>query len=92
MVGICTLEMHIMESYSIKDKRKVMKSLTQRIRQRFNVSIHELDYHDNWQKAQLEMAVTAQSKTGAEKVIQEIVKFVEVDGRAEIVWRDIQYV
>ncbi len=92
MVGICLLEMHLVDSYSLKDKRKVLKSLTQRIRQRFNASVHEINYHDKWQWTELEIAVASGNKAGAEKVIQEILKFAETDGRAEIISQDIQYV
>ncbi len=92
MVGICVLEMHILEANSLKDKRKIIKSITQRIRQRFNASVHENNYHDNWHKAELEIAVAAQNRSSAEKVLQEIIKFAEIDGRAEIVRQEIDYV
>lgn len=91
MVGVCILEMHIIESYSLKDKRRVLKSLVQRIRQRFNASVNENNYHDNWQKTELEIAVASRTKTGAEKVLNEILKFAEIDGRAEIISHHIQY-
>ena len=92
MVGICVLEMRIVESYCLKDKRRVVKSIIQKIRQRFNASVLEINYHDNWQRAELEIAVAARDRTGAEKVLQEILKVAEIDGRAEIVKQEIDYV
>ncbi len=92
MVGVCILEMQIIDSYSLKDKRRVLKSLIQRIRQRFNASVSENKYHDSWQRTELEIAVTSRTKSGAEKVLQEILKFAEIDGRAEIIKHFIQYV
>lgn len=50
-IGCLTLEIHIAESRSLKDKRQVMRSLKDRLRHRFNVSVAELDGQDTWQHA-----------------------------------------
>ena len=85
MVGVSKIQMEIIESDSLKDKRKVLKSLKDRVKKRFNASIFETSFLDNRRKAELEIAVVADNRTGAEKVLQEILKFIEVDGRTEIV-------
>ena len=50
-IGCLTLEIHLPESRSLKDKRQVMRSLKDRLRHRFNVSVAELDGQDSWQHA-----------------------------------------
>lgn len=85
MIGVCRLEIYIAESASLKDKRRVVKSLLQRVRQRFNVTANEIGSHDLWQVSEIEIATSATNRTGAEKVLQEIVKFAEADGRVEII-------
>jgi uncharacterized protein YlxP (DUF503 family) len=50
-IGCLTLEIHLPESRSLKDKRQVMRSLKDRLRHRFNVSVAELDGRDSWQHA-----------------------------------------
>lgn len=50
-IGCLTLEIHLPESRSLKDKRQVMRSLKDRLRHRFNVSVAELDGQDTWQSA-----------------------------------------
>jgi len=50
-VGLLTLEIHILDAHSLKDKRQVLRSLKERLRGRFNVAIAELDGQDSWQRA-----------------------------------------
>jgi uncharacterized protein YlxP (DUF503 family) len=50
-VGLLTLEIHLPESHSLKDKRQVLRSLKDRLRGKFNVAVAELDGQDSWQRA-----------------------------------------
>jgi len=52
-VGLLTLEIHIPDSRSLKDKRQVLRSLKDRLRARFNVAVAELDHQESWQRAQV---------------------------------------
>jgi len=56
-IGVLTLEVHIEEAHSLKEKRHVVKGLKDRLRHRFNVAVAEIDYQDSWQRA-LVAAVT----------------------------------
>jgi len=49
-VGLLTLELHIAEARSLKDKRQILRSLKDRLRRKFNVAVAELDFQDVWQK------------------------------------------
>ena len=59
VVGVCTVELFIPESQSLKDKRQVLHSLKDRLRGKFNLSVAEVDGQDLWQKAVLGMACVA---------------------------------
>ncbi len=50
-VGLLTLELHIADSHSLKDKRQVLRSLKERLRSHFNVAVAELDFEDTWQRS-----------------------------------------
>jgi uncharacterized protein YlxP (DUF503 family) len=52
-IGFLTLEIHIPDSHSLKDKRQVLRSLKDRLRARYNVAVAELDHQDSWQRAQV---------------------------------------
>ena len=50
-IGLLTLEIHIPEAHSLKDKRQVVRSLKDRLRAHFNVAVAELDGQDTWQRS-----------------------------------------
>jgi uncharacterized protein YlxP (DUF503 family) len=50
-VGLLTLELHIADAQSLKDKRQLLRSLKDKLRREFNVAVAELDHHDVWQRS-----------------------------------------
>jgi len=50
-IGLLTLEIHLPDAHSLKDKRQVIRSLKDRLRTRFNVAVAELDHQELWQRA-----------------------------------------
>ncbi len=53
VIGLLTLELHFPGARSLKDKRQALRSLETRLRNRFNVSVAEVEHQDLWQRAQL---------------------------------------
>ena len=51
VVGLLTLEIHLPDAHSLKDKRQVVRKLKERLRARFNVALAELDHQGLWQRA-----------------------------------------
>ena len=78
------IQLHLPESRSLKDKRQVVKSLKERIRNRFNVSVAEVDFNDLWQRSSFGIAVVSSAMDHAEEVMSKVIDFVERDGRAQI--------
>jgi uncharacterized protein YlxP (DUF503 family) len=52
-IGLLTLEIHIPDARSLKDKRQVLRSLKDRLRARFNVAVAELEHQELWQRARV---------------------------------------
>jgi len=50
-VGLLTLELHIPDAQSLKDKRQVLRSLKDKLRGDFNVAVAELEHHEVWQRS-----------------------------------------
>jgi uncharacterized protein YlxP (DUF503 family) len=84
IVGTCRLEFFIPAAGSLKSKRGVVKSLKERIRNRFNVSVAEVDHHDLWQRSAIAVAVVATDKRHANSVLSSVVRFAEGESRAEL--------
>ena len=75
-IGVCTIEMHIPESGSLKTKRHSLKSLKDRIRARFNVSVAEVDDNDLWQKASLAVAAVSNDKSHLNQTLDHVLNLV----------------
>jgi len=80
-VAIGTLKISLPDARSLKDKRRVIKSLKDRIRREFNVSVAEMDLQDMWQCAVLGVSVISPDKRFAEAVVAKVVDFVRSDRR-----------
>ncbi|MBS1125413.1 MAG: uncharacterized protein H6Q97_94 [Nitrospirae bacterium] len=75
-IGVCTIEMHIPESGSLKTKRHSLKSLKDRIRAKFNVSVAEVDDNDLWQKASLAVAAVSNDKSHLNQTLDHVLNLV----------------
>ena len=73
-VGVITLEIRLEHSHSLKDKRHVIKSLTERLRNRFNVAVAEIDCQDLWQRAVLSAVTVSNDRGHATQVLQAVEK------------------
>jgi uncharacterized protein YlxP (DUF503 family) len=71
-VGILVLELRLDESHSLKDKRHYVKSLKDRLRSKFNVSVAEIDYQDLWQRGLIAVATVSGDQAHAEQVLQNV--------------------
>jgi hypothetical protein len=72
IVGLLTLDLHIPEANSLKSKRMVIKSLTDRIKSRFNVSVAEVDANNLWQRSVIGIAYVANETVIINKVFEKI--------------------
>lgn len=77
VVGLCTVELHIPEAQSLKGKRQVLKSLTTRLRNQFNVAVSEIDEQDLWQKAVLGVACVANESGIVNRVLDQVLNVIQ---------------
>ncbi|MEM8996469.1 MAG: DUF503 domain-containing protein [Acidobacteriota bacterium] len=88
IVGISVFELHLPGAQSLKQKRKVVKSLVERIHQRLKVSIIESDHHDLHQRAQIALALVARNESDAERLFDRVRDLVDLSGDAMLTdWR-----
>ncbi|NJN15117.1 MAG: DUF503 domain-containing protein [Oscillochloris sp.] len=77
IIGTCTIELSIPIAHSLKEKRRVVKSLLARVRNDFNVSIAEVDDQDRWQSAVFGVACVSTSQQYAHGQLEAVVRFIE---------------
>lgn len=71
-IGVLTLELHIEDAHSLKEKRHVVKGLKDRLRNRFNVAVAEIDHQDSWQRAVVAAVTVSGDRVHAESVLQKV--------------------
>jgi len=77
IVGVCKIELYIPEANSLKAKRKVIKSLKDRVRKKFNVSIAEVELQNLWQRAILGVATVSNDKKQVDAAFSKVISFME---------------
>ena len=88
-VALQRCDLRIRDSHSLKQKRHVVKALTAALRQRFNVSVAEVDHQDLWQRASIAIAVTGAQEYHLRKVVGEIERFVDTWPAVEVLQVDV---
>ncbi len=84
-VAVSVFELYIPGVTSLKGKRRVIKSLVHRLRNRFNLSVSEIGYQDLWQRSELGMAVVCHNGAGADSIMEKIFAFIEAEKEIEII-------
>lgn len=83
IVGVLRVELSLPGSHSLKDKRRLLRSLLDRLHQTFHVSAAEIDHQDNWRHAEVGVSCVSNSAAHANAVLSKVLTVVERE--AEIV-------
>ena len=89
-VGICKVSLRLPGNHSLKGKRRVVKSITARVRNQFNVSVAEVDNHDLWQLATLGICCVSNDKRYTNEVLSKVVDFIIKNSRFEVEMLDYE--
>src|SRR6202022_500590 len=76
-IGIARVVLHLAENASLKGKRMVVKSVAQRVRNRFNVAVAEVDTQDAWQVATLAIVCVSDDPRHTNEVLSKVIDFIE---------------
>jgi len=88
-VGIVRIELHLPGAQSLKDKRQVVRSLKERIRNRVHASVAEVDYQDLWQRAALGVAIVSGERRQVDEMLQAVRTIVESVPVAQVLdWQE----
>lgn len=77
IIGTCTIYLSIPSAHSLKDKRRILKSVIARVRNKFNVSIAEVADNDYWQSATLGVACVANGQKHVHRTLAAVVTYIE---------------
>ena len=80
-VGVLTVSIEIPESSSLKDKRRVLRSLLDGMRNKFNISAAELDRLDSHNYSTIGVACISNDKAFANRVLDSVADYVRSNPR-----------
>jgi uncharacterized protein YlxP (DUF503 family) len=90
VVGVCQLDLLIRENNSLKQKRRILKKIIERAKNKFNVSIAEVGNYDLWQSSQVGFCVVGNDKRFINSSLDKIIRFIEDLNSTEIVKSEIE--
>ncbi len=89
-IGLLVIDCFFGDSLSLKDKRRILLSLTDRLKRSFNVAICEVDYHDQWQRSKIAIVSINTEWRMLQQSTAKILEIIERDGRINILATELE--
>lgn len=83
-VGLLLLDCRIGEGHSLKEKRSVLRNVTERLKHHFNVSVAEVEYQDKWQRTKLAISYVNSDGKNGRAVLQRIEEVMSADPSLQV--------
>ena len=90
-IGLCTLELYLPGCQSLKEKRRLLRRVKDRLRSRFNIAIAEVDYQELWQRASLTAVSVSGSQEVVDRTFQSLLSEVERIAPGQLVRVETEY-
>lgn len=91
VVGISVCELHLPAARSLKEKRRVMKSLVERIHRRYRVSVAETDFQNLHQRAEISIAAVANGEGEMTELMQQLRALIDEEMEAVVTLWEPQF-
>ncbi len=82
-IAACVIKLNLVGVSSLKEKRRILKSILARLRREFNVASAETDYHDVWQSAEITLVTVGSDSAYVHGLLQKAVTWIE-DTRPDV--------
>ena len=91
-IGLLKVRVRLPENHSLKGKRRVLKSIATQVRNKFNVSIAEVEDQDLWQLATLGIVCLSTDRRHADQTLSKVMEFISsIRGDAEILDYEVEF-
>jgi uncharacterized protein YlxP (DUF503 family) len=90
VIGAARVELHVHGSQSLKGKRGVVRAISQRVRNRFNVSVAEVGGQGTWQLATLGICTVSGDAQSARRRLERVIDFIEDLHLAEVTGQEVE--
>ena len=83
-IGVLNVRLYLSEPQSLKDKRRIIKSLIDRLKNKFNVAVAETDGLDSWNNCNLGIVCISNEAAHADSMLASVLNFIESRGTVEL--------
>lgn len=90
VIGVCRIRLVIHDNRSLKGKRQVVKSVIGKVRNRFNVSVAEVDFNDSWQTSELGVSAVGNDRAFVNSVMDKALNYIMGLHAAEVTDHSIE--
>ncbi|SHH05750.1 hypothetical protein SAMN02745245_00488 [Anaerosphaera aminiphila DSM 21120] len=90
IIGTCKIELRLFSPNSLKEKRRILNSLIERLKNKFNISVAEVGSNELWQKSTLGIAVVTNNTSHANEVLDKVIDFIDDFADVEIISVNIE--
>ena len=90
VIGAARVELHVHGSQSLKQKRGVVRSISQRVRNRFNVAVAEVGGQGTWQRVVLGISTVSGDSQSARRRLEKTIDFIEDLHLAEVIDQEVE--
>lgn len=91
VIGFISLEIYFPYSHSLKEKRKIINSFKDRVKNRYNIAFAELDYQNKWQRTKIGLVTVNSHKKPVDNLFNKILADAEKNIEGEIINSQIYY-
>lgn len=77
IIACLTIEFYLPGCSSLKEKRFILRSVKDRLKNRFNVAFCETDFQDKWQRSEFCIVTVANTRRGLDSIVQSVISFLE---------------
>ncbi|MEN8152501.1 MAG: DUF503 domain-containing protein [Acidobacteriota bacterium] len=92
ITGIMKIEMFSRDTHSLKEKRRIVLSIKEKLKNRYNISIIESGFQNTWKKIEISVAMVSNSRSYIQKIFDQIEEFIFSNYPVEIIKADIEFV
>jgi uncharacterized protein YlxP (DUF503 family) len=92
VVGVCQVDLRIPGNASLKGKRRVLRKIIDRVKNRYNISISEIGDNDLWQRSLLGLSVVGNDSRHINSSLDKIIGFIDSLNVADIIHSEIEII
>ena len=90
VVGTLRVDFHLTDNRSLKGKRKVVRSMVDKVKSRFNVSVAEVGANDKWQKIELGISAVGNDRRHVDSSLNHVLGFLDSLCLAEVIHTEME--